>query len=160
MMMKMELFSNGFACISKERLPLIGSLEGGEGGEESPCISLNWLLKKIKNLWNGIQDVSSKAWEMGRSDPRKIIFAMKMGLALSLVSLLIFWKEPADIGQYSIWAILTVIVMFEFSIGASHSQPIHDWISLSLVIQLLPNNCCFFLFLLLISIFFCRSNFY
>ncbi|KAE8716075.1 putative aluminum-activated malate transporter 3 [Hibiscus syriacus] len=57
---------------------------------------------------------------MGRSDPRKVIFAMKMGLALSLTSLLIFWKgSHEDIAQYSIWAILTVIVMFEFSIGAT-----------------------------------------
>ena len=128
--MKMKIFNDGK---SKERLPLIDRLEGVDhSGEEinHRCISFSRLLKKLSNFWNGVQNVSWKAWEMGRTDPRKIIFAMKMGLALSLVSLLIFWKESADIGQYSIWAILTVIVMFEFSIGCkSHSPSTHERIS-------------------------------
>ncbi|OMO90245.1 Aluminum-activated malate transporter [Corchorus capsularis] len=75
---------------------------------------------KINKYWDEMRDFARKAWEMGRSDPRKVIFAIKMGLALSFVSLLIFWKGSyEEITQYSIWAILTVIVVFEFSIGAT-----------------------------------------
>ncbi|KAH0991145.1 hypothetical protein GBA52_002628 [Prunus armeniaca] len=82
---------------------------------ESRCTCFN-----LMKYWKDLLDFASKAWEMGRSDPRKVIFAIKMGLALSIVSLLIFWKKSYhDIGQYSIWAILTVIVMFEFSIGGT-----------------------------------------
>lgn len=81
------------------------------------------LREKFKNMWSGVQEFSRKVWEMGKSDPRKVIFSIKMGLTLSLVSLLIFWKgsgsSGTDISQYSIWAILTVIVMFEFSIGTN-----------------------------------------
>lgn len=85
------------------------------------CFS--FLGQKVMKFREDILDFALKAWEMGRSDPRKVIFAIKMGLALSIVSSLIFWKESfhhIDIGQYSIWAILTVIVMFEFSIGTTY----------------------------------------
>jgi len=74
---------------------------------------------KMMKCWKTMEGIANKACQMGRSDPRKIIFAAKMGLALTIISLLIFLKEPfnKDIGRNSVWAILTVVVVFEFSIG-------------------------------------------
>lgn len=76
--------------------------------------------EKLSRWWQAILEIAVSAYEMGRSDPRKAVFAAKMGCALSLVSLLIFFKEPSTyITKHSVWAILTVVVVFEFSIGNS-----------------------------------------
>lgn len=73
---------------------------------------------KITELVQKSHDVLVTAWEMGTSDPRKIIFSAKMGLALTLTSILIFFKIPGlELSSHYLWAILTVVVIFEFSIG-------------------------------------------
>ncbi|GMN38790.1 hypothetical protein TIFTF001_008027 [Ficus carica] len=78
-----------------------------------------WFAKFCNNL----QIIVVQFYQMGRSDPRKVAFAFKMGLSLGLVSLVIFFKEPLkDINQYAIWAILTVVLVFEFSVGATLSK--------------------------------------
>ncbi|KAK9114885.1 hypothetical protein Syun_021682 [Stephania yunnanensis] len=67
-----------------------------------------------------MREVTVKAWQFGWSDPRKIIFSAKMGLALVVITLLMFMGLPnKDLDRYSVWAILTVVLVFEFSIGAT-----------------------------------------
>ncbi|XP_059628868.1 aluminum-activated malate transporter 4-like [Cornus florida] len=116
-----------FAERSKERLLSRKDYSelgfGGPYGGDDEGVRFRWfrsLGDKFTYFWTNSRETAIKAYEMGRSDPRKVIFAAKMGLSLALVSVLIFFKEPlANMGQYSIWAILTVVVVFEFSIGAT-----------------------------------------
>ena len=92
--------------------------EAQEQGQGLRCFSYRFISDKITGFLKEVQHIACKAWQMGKSDPRKIIFSAKMGLALMLISLLIFLKEPMkELSQYSVWAILTVVVVFEFSIG-------------------------------------------
>ncbi|WCJ26396.1 aluminum-activated malate transporter 9 [Euphorbia peplus] len=64
-----------------------------------------------------------RVWEFGREDTNRIIFAFKVGLAVLLVSLLILFRAPYDIfGTNIIWSILTVAIMFEYTVGATFNR--------------------------------------
>lgn len=61
--------------------------------------------------------------EMGRkTDRRRVIHSVKLGLALVFVSLL-YLINPMfkQVGENAMWAIMTVVVMFEFYAGFSLS---------------------------------------
>ncbi|OMO79637.1 Aluminum-activated malate transporter [Corchorus capsularis] len=64
-----------------------------------------------------------KVWEFCKEDSNRVIFAFKVGLAVLLVSLLILVREPYEIfGTNIIWSILTVAIMFEYTVGATFNR--------------------------------------
>ncbi|KAL1068359.1 hypothetical protein V6Z11_D12G192100 [Gossypium hirsutum] len=104
---------------SKERLlPRKGYSEFGFNSSDVSedrvkCSCFRSCCDSIDNFWSGLQELFVKLYEMGRSDPRKVIFATKMGFSLMSISLLMLFKEPLkETSQYSIWAILTVVSGF------------------------------------------------
>ncbi|KAK9266947.1 hypothetical protein L1049_027206 [Liquidambar formosana] len=64
--------------------------------------------------------VWQRIWKVGREDPRRAVHSLKVGLSLTLVSLL-YLMEPLyeGIGQNAIWAVMTVVVVLEFTAGAT-----------------------------------------
>lgn len=59
-----------------------------------------------------------KSKKLGKDDPRRIVHSLKVGLALTLVSLIYYLKPLYDgIGINALWAVLTVVLVFEFSVG-------------------------------------------
>jgi hypothetical protein len=82
-----------------------------------------WRAKKgfLGRACSALAAGATEIWAFVRADRRMPVFAAKVGLALAIISLLIFLHEPEEIVSHSIWAILTVIFIFEFSIGTSHT---------------------------------------
>ncbi|RDX82538.1 Aluminum-activated malate transporter 12, partial [Mucuna pruriens] len=93
-------------------------------GENENCIiNGNWK-KRVHVFGERVKRFPNKAWQttwkVGREDPRRLIHAFKVGLSLTLVSLL-YLLGPLfkNIGQSAIWAVMTVVVVLEFTAGAT-----------------------------------------
>ncbi|XP_042405203.1 aluminum-activated malate transporter 9-like [Zingiber officinale] len=121
---KLGSFHYTFEQRSKERLLSAAFLPNLYDEPSSRRRCCFWCLSDgAAAAWEGLHDLVLKGWKFGRSDPRKVVFAAKMGLALTIVAVLIFFRVPfRDLSKHSVWAILTVVVVFEFSIGATLSK--------------------------------------
>jgi hypothetical protein len=71
----------------------------------------------LRRAVEAVRAVAREMWAFARKDPRKPVYAAKVATALALITLLVFLREPTDIVSHAVWAILTVVVVFEFSIG-------------------------------------------
>ncbi|XP_013597100.1 PREDICTED: aluminum-activated malate transporter 14-like isoform X3 [Brassica oleracea var. oleracea] len=85
-------------------------MEMEEEGSKKATRKIQELPKKI------LKDI----WKVGKDDPRRVKHALKVGVSLTLVSLL-YLLEPLfkGIGSNAMWAVLTVVVVLEFSAGAA-----------------------------------------
>ncbi|KAK9275734.1 hypothetical protein L1049_023002 [Liquidambar formosana] len=89
---------------------------------ESGIASRAWLLLKglIERLVLKVWTFLKKAWDLGVADPRKVIHCLKVGMALTVVSL-VYYLRPLNegVGKNAMWAVMTVVVVFENNVGAS-----------------------------------------
>ncbi|GAB4840270.1 hypothetical protein Ancab_021034 [Ancistrocladus abbreviatus] len=130
---KLGSVKESFAERGKERLlpgkgysELGSGSSDGDGDDGVKCCSFRIFSDKITSFFNGFRETAVKVYEMGRSDPRKVFFAAKMGFSLALISLVIFLKEPLEnVNSYSVWSVLTVVVVFEFSLDFATWEPPH-----------------------------------
>ncbi|KAG4973103.1 hypothetical protein AAZX31_11G041600 [Glycine max] len=92
--------------------------------ENENCMMNGKWKKRVHVFGERVMRFPNKAWQttwkVGREDPRRLIHAFKVGLSLTLVSLL-YLLEPLykGIGQSAIWAVMTVVVVLEFTAGAT-----------------------------------------
>jgi hypothetical protein len=62
--------------------------------------------------------VAKSTKKLGEDDPRRVIHSLKVGLALTFVSFFYYSRPLYDgFGQSGMWAVLTVVVIFEFTVG-------------------------------------------
>ncbi|OVA07151.1 Aluminum-activated malate transporter [Macleaya cordata] len=89
-----------------------------------------WLMALPKNFMAKIVKVLNKIKNLAKDDPRRVIHSIKVGLALSLVSLFYYFRPLYDgFGDAAMWAVLTVVVVFEFSVGATLGKGINRGIA-------------------------------
>ncbi|XP_010533999.1 PREDICTED: aluminum-activated malate transporter 9-like [Tarenaya hassleriana] len=64
------------------------------------------------------------AWDLTDEDSKNgVKFSLKVGLAVLLVSILVLIRAPSDVfGTNIVWSILTVAVMFEYTVGATFKR--------------------------------------
>ncbi|GMJ12523.1 hypothetical protein like AT3G11680 [Hibiscus trionum] len=70
-----------------------------------------------------ITSIAKSFKRLGQDDPRRVTHSFKVGFALSLVSLLYYARPLYDgFGVAGMWAVLTVVVVFEFTVGGTLSK--------------------------------------
>ncbi|KAF8395469.1 hypothetical protein HHK36_019415 [Tetracentron sinense] len=79
-----------------------------------------WLKALPEKFKAKVAEVAKKTKKLGQDDPRRIIHSLKVGLAFTFVSLLYFFRPLYDgFGVSAMWAVLTVVYVFEFTVGAT-----------------------------------------
>lgn len=77
-----------------------------------------WVKASWKKVVSNIVETARFARSLGKEDPRRITHSLKVGLAIALVSL-VYYFDPIyeGFGVSAMWAVMTVVVVFEFSVG-------------------------------------------
>ncbi|KAL0797503.1 hypothetical protein Bca101_052677 [Brassica carinata] len=72
-----------------------------------------------------LREIVREVRRVGEEDPRRIVHAFKVGVALVLVSCFYYYQPFGPFTDYfginAMWAVMTVVVVFEFSVGSSRA---------------------------------------
>ncbi|KAJ1407484.1 Aluminum-activated malate transporter [Sesbania bispinosa] len=83
--------------------------------------------------WAKLVKVKSIVKKIGQDDPRRIIHSFKVGFALVLISILQHFRPSFyGFGDNIIWAVLTVVLVLEFSVGATLGKGLNRMLATAL----------------------------
>jgi len=83
-----------------------------------PAALRSWFKAKWKKIEGDVVHIGQTAKQLAKDDPRRITHSFKVGLAISLVSLFYYFDPLYEgLGVNAMWAVLTVVVIFEYSVG-------------------------------------------
>ncbi|KAL8144006.1 hypothetical protein V2J09_017038 [Rumex salicifolius] len=74
----------------------------------------------VTALTSKLVSSAEAAKRVAKEDPRRVVHGVKVGIAVSLVSLF-YYLHPlyGSLGESAMWAVLTVVVLFDFSVGTT-----------------------------------------
>lgn len=91
--------------------------------EHEACLAARawaWLASCVAMLGAKVCGLGERVWKIGADDPRRAVHGLKVGLALALVSVFYYTRPLYDgVGGAAMWAIMTVVVIFEYTVGES-----------------------------------------
>ncbi|KMT16365.1 hypothetical protein BVRB_3g055110 [Beta vulgaris subsp. vulgaris] len=80
----------------------------------------SWIHHLSKKLIAKFVGIATMAKKLAKDDPRRVVHSAKVGLAITLVSLFYYFQPLYDsFGVSAMWAVMTVVVVFEFTVGAT-----------------------------------------
>ncbi|KAL3324931.1 hypothetical protein AABB24_038838 [Solanum stoloniferum] len=98
----------------------IASMNNDEKPSNFFTKGLLWFKSLHEKIFAKIVGIAKQFKTIAKDDPRRVIHSLKVGLSLTLVSLFYYFQPLYNsFGVSTIWAIMTVVVVFEFSVGAT-----------------------------------------
>ncbi|KAL2328406.1 hypothetical protein Fmac_021833 [Flemingia macrophylla] len=84
----------------------------------------SWVVGRVMALSKVVKEkvlgICRLTKEIAKDDPRKVIHSLKVGLSISMVSLLYYYQPLYEnFGLSAMWAVMTVVVVFEYTVGAT-----------------------------------------
>ncbi|KAL2328407.1 hypothetical protein Fmac_021834 [Flemingia macrophylla] len=68
-------------------------------------------------------DICRLTKDVAQDDPRKVIHSLKVGLSISMVSLFYYYQPLYEnFGLSAMWAVITVVVVLDYTVGATLGQ--------------------------------------
>ncbi|GJN02990.1 hypothetical protein PR202_ga20386 [Eleusine coracana subsp. coracana] len=95
---------------------------GGGGGEDTGDVLLScW--ERLCSARDRLRCFAQRLATIASDDPRRVAHALKVGVALNLVSV-VYYVSPIfnSFGDSAMWALLTVVVVMEFTVGGTLSK--------------------------------------
>ncbi|XP_074369286.1 aluminum-activated malate transporter 8-like isoform X2 [Apium graveolens] len=90
----------------------------------------DWAKALFGKIRTKMGNVVNRIMKLAIDDPRRVIHSFKVALALTFVSLIYYIRPLYDgFGVTGIWAVLTVVVVFEFTVGGTLSKGINRGIA-------------------------------
>ncbi|XVE75863.1 hypothetical protein DITRI_Ditri12bG0125700 [Diplodiscus trichospermus] len=102
-------------------------IESTDQGETRFCAGAWGRVKALPGkLKAKVISIAKSIKKLGQDDPRRLTHSLKVGLALTLVSLLYYARPLYDgFGVSGMWAVLTVVVVSEFTVGGTLSKSLN-----------------------------------
>ncbi|PKU83247.1 Aluminum-activated malate transporter 1 [Dendrobium catenatum] len=83
----------------------------------------SWCPLLIFDSMQKLKELAQKIRKIGKDDPRRVLHSLKVGLALTLVSIF-YYVNPLfhGLGTSTMWAVFTVVVVMEYTVGGTLSK--------------------------------------